>query len=139
MRYPVAGFLLMAYFVCGISSRAQAATPQTNYILRCMGCHLVDGSATPDHIPALRGVDRFLSVEGGREYLIRVPGVSLSILGDQELADLMNWVLLRFGTSGLGADLTPYTPAEVAEYRKLPFTGVNSVRLALIATIDAQD
>jgi hypothetical protein len=139
MRFPVGGFLFVACLFWGISLQALAATPQTNYILRCMGCHLQDGSATPGHIPGLNGIDRFLSVEGGREYLIRVPGVSLSVLDDQDLTDLMNWLLVRFGTTGTGADFIPYTPIEVAAYRRLPYTGVDAVRLALITAIESQD
>jgi len=138
MRHHVAAFLTLAYLLSGHPSRVLASPPQTDYMLHCMGCHLADGSATPKHIPALLGMDRFLSVPGGREYLIRVPGVALSILGDQELAELMNWLLLRFGSPAMEADPAPYTAAEVAEYRARPYTGVDSVRMALIAAIDAQ-
>jgi len=138
MRYQVAAFLFLAYSLCGYPPRVLASPPHTNYMLHCMGCHLQDGSETPGHIPALLGMDRFLSVPEGREYLIRVPGVALSILSDQELAELMNWLLLRFGTAGTRADPAPYTPTEVALYRKLPYTGVDTVRMALIAEIDAK-
>ena len=63
------------------------SSSQINYALHCQGCHLPDGSGTPDKVPALKGeVGRFLHVAGGREFLVRVPGTSQSALTDAEVA-----------------------------------------------------
>ncbi len=112
-----------------------AAEPRVNYILHCQGCHLVDGRATEGKIPALVGAGRFLSVEGGREFLVRVPGVSLSELNDAELAELVNWMLYRFSADDLPADFAPYTAEEVARYRRNPLVEVERVRAELTVAL----
>lgn len=116
--------------------QASAATPAFNYILHCQGCHLVDGRETPGKIPALVGVGRFLSVEGGREFLVQVPGVSLSVIDDQELAELLNWMLYRFSPGEIPADFEPYTAEEVARHRQSPLVEVETVRTGLIAAFE---
>jgi mono/diheme cytochrome c family protein len=117
-------------------TRAWAATPSFNYIVHCQGCHLVDGRETPGKIPALVGAGRFLSVTGGREFLMRVPGVSLSVLDDAELAELLNWMLYRFSTEDMPADFEPYTAEEVASYRRNPLVDVETVRHKLVAAFE---
>ena len=90
-------FLLAALvFVFNLFSEANAESAHFNYILHCQGCHLVNGGGTSGKIPALIGVGRFLSVEGGREFLVRVPGVSGSLVNDAELAEVLNWILYEF-------------------------------------------
>ena len=109
-----------------------AASAEFNYILHCQGCHLADGQATPGKIPPLVGAGKFLAVEGGREFLVRVPGVSLSIIPDGELAELMNWMLYRFSAEDMPADFEPYTAEEVGRYRKDPLVEVERVRAGLL-------
>jgi hypothetical protein len=116
--------------------QASAATPAFNYILHCQGCHLVDGRETPGKIPALVGVGQFLSVEGGREFLVQVPGVSLSVIDDHELAELLNWVLYRFSPDEIPASFEPYTAEEVGRYRQSPLVEVEAVRTRLIAALE---
>ena len=111
---------------------AAAGSAQINYILHCQGCHLADGSATPGKIPPLIGAGQFLAVEGGREFLLRVPGVSLSIIPDDELADLMNWMLYRFSAEDMPADFKPYTAEEIGRYRQDPLVEVETVRAGLL-------
>jgi hypothetical protein len=118
------------------SMEALAATPAFNYILHCQGCHLVDGRETPGKIPALVGVGRFLSVEGGREFLVQVPGVSLSVMGDHELAELLNWMLYRFSPGEMPADFESYTAEEIARHRRSPLVEVETVRARLIAALE---
>lgn len=115
---------------------AVAAPPRFNYTLHCQGCHLADGSETPGKIPALIGAGRFLSVEGGREFLVQVPGVSLSVIQDEELADLLNWMLYRFSADDIPADFEPYTAEEVARYRRSPLVEVETIRTKLIEALD---
>ena len=111
---------------------AAAASAQFNYILHCQGCHLADGQATPGKIPPLVGAGKFLAVEGGREFLVRVPGVSLSIIPDDELAELMNWMLYRFSAEDMPAAFEPYTAEEVGRYRQEPLVEVETVRAGLL-------
>ena len=115
---------------------ARAESPRFNYILHCQGCHLDDGRETPGKIPPLAGAARFLSVSGGREFLVRVPGVSLALLPDDELAALVNWMLREFSPAELPEDFEPYTAEEVAEYRQRPLVHVDEVRAALVEAIE---
>src|SRR6185503_18374901 len=84
-----------------------AADPALDYTLNCQGCHRADGAGTPGSVPALAGsVARFLAVPGGREYLVRVPGVSQAGLDDAALADVLNWMVDRFDREHVPADFT---------------------------------
>ncbi len=106
-----------------------------NYILHCQGCHLVDGAGTAGKVPALKQeVGRFLQVEGGREFLIQVPGTSQSALSDTEVADVLNWILENFSRDELPVDFVPYTAAEITQYRQ-PLVNVTAVRTQLVAQI----
>ena len=130
MRAASTLFALM--FGLAVADACAAGSPQINYILNCQGCHLADGQATPGKIPPLVGAGRFLSVEGGRQFLVRVPGVSLSIIPDDELAELMNWMLYRFSAEDVPADFEPYTAEEVGRYRQDPLVEVETVRAGLL-------
>jgi len=92
-----------------------------HWVLNCQGCHRTDASGSPETAPALAGVvAKFTHVAGGREYLVRVPGVATSPLRDAELAELLNWLLWRFDGADLGPTFQPYTAAEVAALRGSP-------------------
>jgi len=111
----------------------EMSSARLNYILHCQGCHLADGAGTPAKVPALKQeVGRFLQVEGGREFLIQVPGTSQSALTDAEVADVLNWILENFSQEQLDADFVPYTKEEVARHRR-PLVNVSSVRAELVA------
>ncbi len=125
--------LVMLTLPFGLATDSRAAgSPQFNYILHCQGCHLADGQATPGKIPPLVGAGKFLAVEGGREFLVRVPGVSLSIIPDDALAELMNWMLYRFSAEDMPAEFEPYTAEEVGRYRQEPLVEVETVRAGLL-------
>jgi len=87
-----------------------------DYMLNCMGCHQQDGAGVEGRVPSLLGLDRHLLTARGREYLVRVPGVSQVGLSNRRLAALVNWTLAQFGTG----DFDPYTPAEIAPLRARP-------------------
>ncbi len=92
-----------------------------NWTLNCQGCHRLDGSGSDATAPGIAGtVAKFLLVPGGREYLIRVPGVATSPLSDTNLAEVMNWMLWRFDKEHLPASFQPYTAAEIAPLRARP-------------------
>ena len=133
MRGLAIGIALLA--LCGA---ARAESPELNYMLQCRGCHLSDGAGTPGVVPPLAGhVARFLTVPGGREFLVRVPGSAQSALDDTELAELLNWMMQRFGPAGDAANFVPYTAAEVAPLRRDPLTHVAAARRALLAKMAA--
>ena len=135
MRIRLAALALAAV----LPRTASAASPAFDYALHCQGCHLEDGRATAGSVPALAGsVGRLLRVPGGREYLVRVPGVAQSALDDVALAALLNWMLHRFSAEELPPDFAPYTAEEVARGRRRPLTDVDGARRALMEAIERQ-
>lgn len=92
-----------------------------DWTLNCQGCHRPDGSGSAATTPRIAGtVGKFLSVPGGRDYLVRVPGVATSPLSDAELSEVVNWMLWRFDAAHVPAGFLPYTPAEVGTLRRRP-------------------
>lgn len=63
---------------------------------------------------------KFLWVPGGREYLMRVPGVATAPLSDADLAELVNYILWRFDKQDLPEHFRPFTAAEIAPLRSHP-------------------
>jgi cytochrome c553 len=110
-----------------------------NWTLNCQGCHRFDGSGSDATAPGIAGtVSKFLLVPGGREYLIRVPGVATSPLSDQDLAEVMNWMLWRFDKEHLPASFLPYTAAEIAPLRARPLRlEASKTRSALLTQAEA--
>jgi cytochrome c553 len=92
-----------------------------HWTLNCQGCHRPDGTGSAGTAPSLAGtVARFLSVQGGRQYLGRVPGVATSPLSNADLSEVMNWMLWRFDKEHLPANFQPYTAAEIGQLRAAP-------------------
>ena len=103
----------------GTNAALAAYTPRVAYLLHCSGCHLPDGKSNPPEVPDLRGeLGRIVAVPGGRDYLARVPGASQAPVSDQELAEILNWVLHRFNAKTLPVDFTPLTGKEVGRSRR---------------------
>lgn len=111
------------------------------WMLNCQGCHRADGGATGDQVPALSGtVAKFLSVPGGREYLIRVPGVAMAPLDDESIAELTNWMLREFDKENIPQDFKGYSANEVGSLRTSPLASeAGTVRAGLIAKINNQN
>ncbi|MDE2562123.1 MAG: cytochrome C [Sphingomonadales bacterium] len=121
--------------VPGVSNPAQA---RVDYIIKCQGCHRPDGSGDNHSNPPMNGfVAKFLGVPGGREFLVRVPGVATAALDDKRLTDLVNWTLYRFDAADVPPDFRPYTVEEVARLRMQPLRLERaSLRADLVAKMD---
>jgi mono/diheme cytochrome c family protein len=92
-----------------------------NWTLNCQGCHRIDGSGSDTTAPGIAGtVAKFLRVPAGRDYLIRVPGVATSPLSNEELAEVVNWMLWRFDAADVPRSFEPFTAAEVGRLRTRP-------------------
>jgi hypothetical protein len=100
---------------------ANAQRAWQNWTLNCQGCHRLDGTGSDLTAPGIAGtVARFLWVPGGREYLVRVPGVAASPLRNDDLAEVLNWMLWRFDKDDLPSTFKPYTASEIAQLRTRP-------------------
>ncbi len=109
---------------------------KTNYILHCQGCHGVDGiGALPEKVPPLAdSIGYFLHVPEGRRYLVQVPGAAYAAVDDEALAEVLNYVLLRFSAAQLPATFRPYSADEVARVRRSP-EDIVSLRARLAAEL----
>ena len=112
---------------------------EVDYMLNCQGCHLPDGRGFPKRsVPALTDhMGKFLWVDGGREFLVQVPGAATSDLADDRLAEVLNWMLVKFSPAEIPDGFVPYTSDEVGDLRKQPLIDVSDVRAQLIEKIDA--
>ncbi len=126
-------FVVVAVSVVGVGAATVGAadgTAEHDYVLHCSGCHRADGTGAPEEVPSLVGIDRFLRSPEGRAYLIRAPGVAQAPVGDQRLANLMNWVVGRFGATHTSPG---YTADEVAVWRRDPLRDPTELRARLLA------
>lgn len=131
---------VMAGMLAGLPESRATEPRQFDYMVNCQGCHLPDGSGNPQRqVPAFPGqLGKFLSVRGGREYLVQVPGSALSGLSDERLAGVLNWMLSTFSAAQLPRDFTPYTAAEVQQWRASVPADVTRVREDLLRRIARQ-
>jgi cytochrome c553 len=99
---------------------------QSTYLERCGGCHGVQGQSAPSEVPTLRGqVGYFLCTPQARAYLVRLPSIATSPLSDQELADLMNFVVFDLGRAAdTGSAFERFTQAEVRVLRTAPLKDI---------------
>lgn len=131
-------FCIFLSFVFSLLLAASAAAdPHADYMLHCQGCHGPDGSGAPGAVPNFHGqVAKFLLVPGGREYLIRVPGVSQSELSDARVAEVLNWIVSELDGGGRPHGSAPFTAEEVGRRRRPPLADVDVVRAGLMHAID---
>lgn len=114
----------------------------TNYLTHCGGCHGIEGVSARTFVPVLRNhVGTFACSAEGRAYIGRVPGVSMSLIrDDQELADVMNFVLFRMGGASTPVKTKPFTAAEIHTLRAQPIasTDLLALRAEVLARAAAQ-
>jgi mono/diheme cytochrome c family protein len=132
---PIAPLLLMAAgYAGGATPSAQPelgmrdpALARSDYIENCGGCHGVTGSTAPAMVPELRGrVGWFLCTAETRDYLLRLPNVAHSrVRDDEQLAELMNYVVYVIGQPNIPAQAHPFTADDVARARPQALTSVN--------------
>ena len=143
--------LVGAGVVAGIAmilSTAAAALPPAAidparqlYLLRCAGCHGIQGVSVPTSIPTLRGrVGMFLCAPAGRAFVLRLPNIQMSLIRDDAaLADVMNFVMFDLGGASVPARARPFTAKEVAASRGRPLqtATIAATRDALVADAGA--
>jgi mono/diheme cytochrome c family protein len=121
-----------------LAARAMAQSPAELYTLNCWGCHLPHAEGIPGTVPRLaHSMGSFVRIPEGRTYLTRVPGVANSPLTDQQIADVLNWMLETFSKEELPEDFKPYTAEEIRKYRSRPIVKVKDSRRALVKKLDA--
>ena len=115
-------------------SVAPTSSVRSLYIVHCAGCHGRDGAGTSvGNVPDMRRLGQFLRLEGGREFVIKVPGVMGSGLSDRQVADVTNWVLATIAPASVPAGHAPYDAVEVRRAREQPLVDVAAARGLLVA------
>lgn len=108
---------------------ASVSQPRSHYVLHCAGCHGVDGAGSKlGNVPDMRRLGDFLSVPGGRAFVISVPGVMGSGLNDEQVAEVTNWVLATIARASVPPEHRPFDAAEVARARAVPLVDVGHAR-----------
>ena len=108
-------------------------------MIHCQGCHLADAVGFPDRVPRMKDfAGYFLHSKEGREFLIRVPGVSTAALPDNQIAELINWLLITYSTPQLPEDFAPFTESEVALLRANPESDPEATRRVILEQIAAE-
>jgi len=132
-RFLALLILVLSALPVAALERPESKDVAQNYLLFCGGCHGDAGRGVPHKVPVLNGsMGRYLKVDGGREFLMRVPGVANSQLSDGALTAVMNLCIDKFADGGRGTDFKPYTVAEVAAARRHPLLSVSRTRRELL-------
>ena len=111
-----------------------------DWVLQCQGCHGPKGEGLAKRdVPKLQDeVSKFLLVDGGRDFIVRVPGVSGSPLSDDRLADLLNWMLVSLDPGNLRENWKNFSAHEIQALRSKPLrTEIEDKRTSLMAQIEA--
>jgi mono/diheme cytochrome c family protein len=110
--------------------------PAATYAANCAGCHGPSGR-TVSEIPTLvNRIGYFARIPEGRAYLVQVPGVAMSAVRDEDLAEMLNWLLITYSAAQLPGDFKAYTGAEVMELRRdtvIPWVRRKELIQALLA------
>lgn len=114
------------------NASAIAESPVELYTLNCWGCHQPHAEGIPGTVPRLaHSMGYFLETAEGRAYLVRVPGVANSPLKDEQIVQVLNWLLITFNKNELPKDFQPYKLEEIRKWRPHPIANVRAARAQL--------
>lgn len=115
---PLLALTISAALYSSITAAAERSA-SANFILRCSGCHGMDGSGTTvGGVPDFRNyIGAFATDDDGRTYVLRVPGVVNASLSDSEISAVINYVMWAWGGTSLLPSFVAFTPEEVAARR----------------------
>jgi mono/diheme cytochrome c family protein len=128
----------MAVMCAGVAAQAgDAELARQNYLLHCMGCHGEEGAGLEGRVPSLRGtLARISGAPQGRDYVLRVPGVTQSTLSAAEIAAVLNWILLEYSGAEAASSVRPFTAAEVTSARSQTLVEVAPARARILRDIE---
>ncbi len=109
-----------------------------HYQMYCQGCHTPLAMGRGD-VPRINDfIGNFLEVEGGREYLIQVPGSANAALSDTHLAELLNWMILEYGGESVPSKFIPYSESEVHLLRQNALFETITIRKKLVSMMELE-
>lgn len=118
----------LAGVLAGTMPAMAGEVAEHDYLLHCAGCHRFDGSGSAA-VPELDQVAHYAASSGGREYLVRVPGIANAPVSDERLAALLDYVVATFGD---GRRTPRFSGEEVAAYRRRPLRDPPAARAELV-------
>ena len=110
----------------------------SNYLQSCGGCHGIQGVSAIGLVPQLRDrVGWFLCTPEGRDYIVELPDVAFAGVSDQELADVLNFMMFDLGGASTPKSAKPYSAAEVKQLRENSTlrTGVHARRQQVVTAL----
>lgn len=113
----------------GLAALTDPELAQADYVEHCAGCHGVQGISAPAKLPELRGrVGYMMCTPATRAYLLRLPNIAKSRLTDnQQLADMLNFMIFGIGGESVLPGTMPFTASEVAHERQFALTSTSLV------------
>ncbi len=122
----------------GLASGRADASPHQDYVLYCMGCHGAQAEGVPGKVPPLaRALGRYMRSPAGRDYVLRVPGAANSVLSDEQLAGVLNWLARTFdGDELLQSGAPMFTTEEVTHARHSPLPSVLATRREVVRALE---
>jgi cytochrome c553 len=130
--------LLLSLIVVGTLTATAHASPAQDYMLYCMGCHGAQAEGVPGKVPPLaHALGSYMRTPAGRNYVLRVPGAANSVLSDEQLAAVLNWLAQSFDADALSSSVPLFTPAEVTALRHSPLASVLAARRAVVRDLAA--
>ncbi|WP_323012126.1 cytochrome C [Castellaniella sp.] len=123
-----------------VETLSASTSAYKDYMLNCGGCHRFSGEGVARNaVPDFRNsIGMFTHLPEGREYMIRVPGAAQSLLGNAELAEVLNWIVATYSPAQLAADFKPFTAGEVGAVRPYRFDNVVVERRKLTERLNEQ-
>ncbi|WP_224701172.1 c-type cytochrome [Devosia aquimaris] len=130
---------LAIVLLAALPAHAAERGAKVNFVLKCAGCHLNDGTGMPaSGIPDFVGkVGVFAAVPEGRAYLLHVPGVIGSSLSDAQIADVLNYIMDTWAGESLPADYVPFDAAEVRDLRLQDIGNAVKYRRVVVEKLEA--
>ena len=129
--------VVLAFTATLATASAALASPAQDYMLYCMGCHGAQAAGVPGKVPPLaNALGRFMRTAEGRNYILRVPGAANSVLTDEQLAAVPNWLAARFDGE-LANGVAWFTAEEVSRVRRAPLADVLATRRQVVRSLAA--
>ncbi|WP_372730753.1 cytochrome C [Novosphingobium sp.] len=113
----------------GLAAITDPELAKADYVEHCAGCHGVQGLSAPAKLPELRGrVGYMMCTPATRAYLLRLPNIAKSRLTDnQQLADMLNFMVFGIGGQSVLPGTKPFTAREVGFERQYALTSASLV------------
>lgn len=122
--------LALLPLVCNPAARA---SPAQDYMLYCMGCHAARAEGVPGKVPPLaHALGNYMRLAAGRDYVLRVPGASKSVLTDAQLAGVLNWLAAQYSSEEIKSGVPMFTAEEVTAHRHQALPAVLAARREVI-------